>query len=93
VRSMPSKKSLHVFNRVDGHADLAHFSGGERVIGIEAICVGRSKAPTARWFRWRADTCNAYSIFCIAHARVLAHVQRRRDTCWLDASVEGNCPG
>ncbi len=36
VQGNPGEQDFHVFERIDGHADFSHFSGGTRMIRIVA---------------------------------------------------------
>ena len=38
---MPSKSTLHVVERVDGHADLAHLAAGAGCVGVVAHLRGQ----------------------------------------------------
>ena len=68
------EEALHVFDGVDGDADLADFAEGHGVVGVIADLGGEIEGyGEARGAVGEQEFVTAIGLFCVAHAGVLAH--------------------
>ena len=68
------EQALHVFDRIDGHADFADFADGQRMIGIQADLGGQIEGNRKARGAIRQQIFVALVGFLgVAHAGVLAH--------------------
>ncbi len=68
------EEALHVFDGVDGDADLADFAEGHGVVGVVADLGGEIEGDReAGGAVGEEEFVAAVGLFCIAHAGVLAH--------------------
>ena len=68
------EEPLHVFDRIDGHADFADFSDGQRIVRIEADLrrqIKRHREPSRPI--GEQIFVALVRLFGVAHAGVLAH--------------------
>ena len=89
------EEALHIFDGVDGDADLADFTEGHGVVGVVADLGGEIEGyGETRGAVGEEEFVTAIGLFCIAHAGVLTHGPETAAVHGgLDAAGEGVLAG